>query len=79
MTALVLMRQNVMSSFAEYAVNIELDRLDELSGTIAARYQGRPNWDFLPRDANERTQWIAHELARLQRQRELGVAAPGTA
>ncbi|UUZ53397.1 hypothetical protein LP419_31790 [Massilia sp. H-1] len=46
MTALVLMRQNVMSSFAEYAVNIELDRLDELSGTIAA-LPGAPELGFL--------------------------------
>lgn len=76
MTALVLMRQNVMSSFAEYAVNIELDRLDELSGTIAARYQARQDWHFLPAGADGRTHWIAQELARLQRRREPGAAAP---
>ena len=75
-TALVLMRQNVMSSFAEYAVNIELDRLDELSNSLAARYRAKKSWDFIPQGADERPQWIARELARLQRQRELGVAVP---
>jgi len=76
MTALVLMRQNVMSSFAEYAVNIELDRLDELSNKLAARYQVRGNWNFIPSDAGARSRWIVRELKRLQHQRELGTADP---
>ncbi|HEY0064531.1 MAG TPA: ATP-binding protein [Telluria sp.] len=75
-TALVLMRQNVMRSFAEYAVSIELDRLDELSNALAARYRGRGNWNFIPSEPEARGQWIAGELARLQRQRQAGVAAP---
>lgn len=69
-TAIVLMRQNVMTSFGEYAVNIELDRLDELSGAVARQYRAGNNWDFLPADAEAGTLWIAEELARLQRQRQ---------
>jgi two-component system sensor histidine kinase BaeS len=46
-TGIVLMRQNVLRSFAEYASNIELDRLDELSNALAQRYQTRRGWDFL--------------------------------
>jgi two-component system sensor histidine kinase BaeS len=74
-TAIVLMRQNVMSSFGEYAVNIELDRLEQLSGDIARQYQQRKGWDFLP---PERARWISAELARLQLQRML-VAPPAPA
>ncbi len=73
--ALVLMRQNVMSSFGEYAVNIELDRLEQLSGDIARRQQLRKNWDFLPTGPLERARWISAELARLQSQRQY-VAPP---
>jgi two-component system sensor histidine kinase BaeS len=71
-TAIALMRQNVMNSFGEYAVNIELDRLEQLSGELARQYQVRRNWNFIPLD---RTGWISAELARLQSQRLL-VAPP---
>ena len=71
-TAIVLMRQNVMSSFGEYAVNIELDRLDQLSGEIARQYQVRKDWGFI---SGERQGWISAELGRLQVQR-LSVAPP---
>ncbi|MES2016398.1 MAG: ATP-binding protein [Pseudomonadota bacterium] len=73
-TAIALMRQNVMSSFGDYAVNIELDRLEQLSTTLAARYHASQNWDFIPADADTRSQWIANELASLQRQRLSAVA-----
>ena len=65
-TAIVLMRENVMNSFGEYAVNIELDRLDQLSGDVARQYLRRKNWGFI---TGERTRWISAELARLQVQR----------
>ncbi|MES2756261.1 MAG: ATP-binding protein [Pseudomonadota bacterium] len=68
-TAIALMRQNVTDSFGDYALNIELDRLDELSGALAARYRARAGWDFLPAGAEARRQWIAAELARLQQLR----------
>ena len=63
------MRQNVTDSFGDYALNIELDRLDELSGALAGRYRERPSWDFLAAGAEARRQWLGRELARLQRQR----------
>ncbi len=72
-TAIVLMRQNVMSSFGEYAVNIELDRLEQLSGDIARQYQARKNWDFI---GGDRTRWIGAELARLQRLRVVSPVPP---
>ena len=71
-TAITLMRQNVMNSFGEYAVNIELDRLEQLSGDIARQYQARKNWDFI---SGDRARWISAELARLQQQR-MRVAPP---
>lgn len=66
-TAIALMRQNVMNSFGDYAVSIELDRLDQLSGVLAARHQKNKGWTFIP--ATGRKPWIASELARLQQQR----------
>lgn len=68
-TAIVLMRQNVTRSVGEYALNIELDRLDELSRALANRY-ARAGWSFLPEDANARRGWIARELQRLDRVRQ---------
>jgi two-component system sensor histidine kinase BaeS len=67
-TAIVLMRQNVTKSAGEYALNIELDRLDELSRALAARYAGA-GWSFLPADAGARRAWIAREMARLDQAR----------
>jgi two-component system sensor histidine kinase BaeS len=66
-TAIALMRQNVMSSFGDYAVNIELDRLDQLSGVLAARYKKHKGWEFI--GADQPGLWVAAELARLQQQR----------
>ncbi len=71
-TAVLLMRQNVMSSFGEYAVNIELDRLEQLSGELARQYQSSNNWRFIPL---QREGWLSAELARLQQQR-LGPVLP---
>ncbi|HEU4372001.1 MAG TPA: ATP-binding protein [Telluria sp.] len=68
-TGIALMRQNVTNSFGEYALKIELDRLDELSGALAERYRKSSSWDFLPADADDRKQWIVAELARLQQRR----------
>lgn len=70
--AVVLLRQNVLAGFGDYAVGIELDRLDELSTALARQYHTRGGWDFIPRD--DRQDWIARELARLQRVREAGGA-----
>ncbi|WLI87623.1 ATP-binding protein [Massilia sp. R2A-15] len=72
---IALMRQNVTASFGEYALNIELDRLGELSGALARQYSDRGGWDFLPPSADERRLWIARELERLD-QRRFDVAPP---
>ena len=74
-TAIALMRQNVMSSFGDYAVNIELDRLDQLSTAVAQRFATAGNWRFIAGDSAQRGAWIAHEMARLQQQRH-GLAPP---
>jgi two-component system sensor histidine kinase BaeS len=75
-SAIALMRQNVADSFGEYALNIELDRLDELSGALARHYREHAGWSFLPADAAGRRHWIAHELGRLQQQRLAAPVAP---
>jgi two-component system sensor histidine kinase BaeS len=77
--AVFLLRQNVLASFGDYAVGIELDRLDELSGALARQYRSHGGWAFIPADGREA--WIARELERLQRVRESGLPAlpPGPA
>jgi two-component system sensor histidine kinase BaeS len=75
--AVFLLRQNVLASFGDYAVGIELDRLEELSTALARQYRVRGSWVFIPESARE--DWIARELARLQRVREDGAAPAGPA
>ncbi|MFL6658527.1 MAG: ATP-binding protein [Massilia sp.] len=72
--AMMLMRQNVMHSFSDYALQIELDRLDELSRSLTRQYRAHGNWDFLPKESGSRNAFIAAELERLDAQR--GVPAP---
>ncbi|WP_036168870.1 hypothetical protein [Massilia sp. 9096] len=74
--AVFLLRQNVLASFGEYAVGIELDRLDELSSDLLRRYRSRGGWDFI--QSNARGDWIARELDELQQARaqRAGLAAP---
>jgi two-component system sensor histidine kinase BaeS len=71
--AVLLLRQNVLAGFGDYAAGIELDRLGELSTTLARRYRAGNGWGFIPH--TDRHDWIAGELARLQRLRENGDAA----
>src|SRR5205085_4737820 len=70
-----LMRHKVMQSFSEYAVNIELDRLEELSQDLGRRHAQHGSWGFLPAGAGRRS-WIAAELARLQELRAQAGALP---
>jgi len=70
-SAVFLLRQNVLASFGDYAVGIELDRLDELSAALARQYRARGGWDFIPGDG--RQAWIARELERLQQVRDSGL------
>jgi two-component system sensor histidine kinase BaeS len=74
-TGILLMRQNVLRSFSEYAANIELDRLEELSVALAQHYRSGAGWSFLPAGEMGRRRWIVDELARLQTSR-LAQAAP---
>jgi two-component system, OmpR family, sensor histidine kinase BaeS len=69
-----LMRHNVMQSFSEYAVNIELDRLDELSRDLGARRAAAGSWRFVPAADGAQRQFIAEELRRLQDARNEGAA-----
>jgi two-component system sensor histidine kinase BaeS len=78
-TGIGFMRQNVMQSFSEYAANIELDRLDELSHALVRRYEAGRRWDFLPDDDHARRGWIARELERLQQVRNAPAAPPAPA
>jgi two-component system sensor histidine kinase BaeS len=73
-SAVFLLRQNVLASFGDYAVGIELDRLDELSTALSRRYRNDAGWAFIP--ANGRRDWIANELARLQRMRDNPATLP---
>lgn len=74
-SGVLLLRQNVLAGFGDYAVAIELDRLDELSHSLSRQYGERQGWRFLPRD-ERRHGWIAAELLRLQQVRQVAVAAP---
>ena len=65
--AVFLLRQNVLAGFGDYAVAIELDRLDELSAALAARYRNSGDWRFIADEG--RSDWVAQELERLQRVR----------
>lgn len=64
--AIALMRHNVMGSFSEYAVQIELDRLDELSQDLGRSYAKHGSWAFLPTGDTARRQFIGVEMRRLQ-------------
>lgn len=68
----LLLRQNVLDSFGDYAVAIELDRLDGLSSALARQYRNHGGWTFVP-GGDARRGWMTQELARLQARR---VAAP---
>ncbi|MGZ5202566.1 MAG: ATP-binding protein [Telluria sp.] len=76
---IALMRQNVMRSFSEYAVNIELDRLDELSADLGRGFTAHGSWGFLPGTEGGRRQFIAAELRRLQQARTETPAVPAAA
>lgn len=72
-SAVLLLRQNVLDSFGDYAVAIELDRLDELSSDLARQYRTTGDWSFLP-GSDERRAWIGGELTRLESVRGVPVA-----
>lgn len=63
--ALLLMREKVSHSFADYALKIELDRLQEVGDAIQERYAQHGDWSFLPTQAAQKQMWINQELLRL--------------
>jgi two-component system sensor histidine kinase BaeS len=73
-SAVFLLRQNVLESFSDYAVQIELDRLEELRDDLARRHARHGGWSFIP-DTDKRA-WIAAELDRLQGERAARAHAP---
>lgn len=62
---LLLMREKIGDSFADYTQKIELDRLQEVSDSIEARYAQHGDWRFLPQSSEKKQDWIAEELLRL--------------
>ena len=80
-TGIALMRHKVLASFSDYAVEIELERLEELSALLGRQYAARGDWSFIAaRDAAARRAWIAGELLLLQQRRvQLAPPAPPAA
>jgi len=74
-SAVYLLRQTVLEGFGDYAVQIELDRLEELSNDLARRYADAGSWRFVPRRDTARRAWLVDELARQQQVRS-GAVAP---
>ncbi|QNA89824.1 HAMP domain-containing protein [Massilia sp. Dwa41.01b] len=72
-SAVFLLRQDVLERFGDYAAQVELDRLEELSATLARRYARSGSWDFIP--AAHKRAWLADELARLEQERAMRVMA----
>ena len=66
---LLLMRENVAASFADYTQRIELDRLQEISDSIENYYAQHDGWTFLPSTPEKKQDWIKEELLRLYLQR----------
>jgi two-component system sensor histidine kinase BaeS len=67
--ALALMAEKVNESFADYAIQIELNRLQEVVESLQMRYAEQKNWSFLPQNAQEKRDWISEELLRLYRRK----------
>ena len=73
-SAVWLLRQTVLEGFGDYAVQIELDRLEGLSNDLARRYADAGSWRFVPRRDTARRGWLSEELARQQAVRTSAVA-----
>lgn len=64
------MREKVSASFADYALRIELDRLQEVGDAVQERYALQNNWEFLPVGDADKRIWISQELLRLSGKRQ---------
>ena len=62
---LALMAGKVNESFSDYAIQIELNRLQEVSESLQSRYAEQNSWSFIPADSQEKLAWVNAELLRL--------------
>lgn len=75
--SLLVMSEKVISNFSDYAANIDLDRLHEVSNELSAQYRVHRDWSFLPKTPEEQRLWFGKELTRIYEKRELKI--PSTA
>jgi len=64
------MSEKVISNFSDYAANIDLDRLHEVSNELSAQYRVNHDWSFLPKTPEEQRLWFGKELTRIHQKRE---------
>lgn len=64
------MSEKVISNFSDYAANIDLDRLHEVSNELSAQYRVNRDWSFLPNTPEEQRLWFGKELTRIHEKRE---------
>ncbi len=75
--SLLVMSEKVISNFSDYAANIDLDRLHEVSNELSAQYRVNHDWSFLPKTPEEQRLWFGKELTRIYEKREFTI--PSTA
>jgi two-component system sensor histidine kinase BaeS len=68
--SLLVMSEKVISNFSDYAANIDLDRLHEVSNELSAQYRINRDWSFLPNTPDEQRLWFGKELTRIHEKRE---------
>jgi len=68
--SLLVMSEKVISNFSDYAANIDLDRLHEVSNELSAQYRVNHDWSFLPKTPEEQRLWFGKELTRIHQKRE---------
>nr|WP_315477011.1 ATP-binding protein [uncultured Undibacterium sp.] len=70
LVSLLVMSEKVISNFSDYAANIDLDRLHEVSNELSAQYRINRDWSFLPNTPDEQRLWFGKELTRIHEKRE---------
>jgi two-component system sensor histidine kinase BaeS len=70
LVSLLVMSEKVISNFSDYAANIDLDRLHEVSNELSAQYRINRDWSFLPSTPDEQRLWFGKELTRIHEKRE---------
>ena len=72
---LALMAGKLSESFSDYAMQIELNRLQEVSESLQNRYAEQSSWSFIPTDSQEKITWISAELLRLYQKKNDAAAS----